>query len=938
MESRTYSVKELLKLRGKLPRVDPDTLHVNEEFVDLAKDQDTGKMPLTKEQRSKKTNGHVSSSTESDEIIFRGKNQQRQQWKYRGRTESEVTSNEPVSAPTGLQAQQCEGFQKFFKAVVSPTHVRVTAGGRIVPNTRGSVSPTAKWDKEYSTVGAQSSTEAFKEVKPSSSNGIGSHMTHPLITPQIPGRPGYFQHMGLPMPFLPFHHGIPIAYGIPAPQVASSTKEQATHSRTQPDIEDEEKVFKTQDGAGDKKPRPAPIKIPSQSHLDGNRPYYHNGNVVYPQAYGPGQVPMPMMFASPYLPPGMLGGPAFATAYSASAGPASQLSPMTPVFGPNIIGPIPFVGPPAASGSNQSLQPPLAPMQISHHVTSIRPSEITKRQLESLRGSLKYFKDQLQYNKHQIDEDVVTAHIEKLEQNVQQFEHNYTMQISFEASYYPPVPNLAGSTHRGPSCKTPSGASSVKSRRGADASQNSSVSANDYGHGLSHYQSSERIGSKPRHTRGIGINSNKGIKTMSDVDPHLEKLIQSKAEKLGIVEPSKMGRAHSNVSATSVSNFGMHPSQALQCQVQHFVAQSGPSSGYELGSWQVPSTIPSQQGDWSNAQAFNTYTANDMAQGNVQSSTASISAGNYPQPYLIGTLPQGMQPHNARAMDYVYSRELTEEEKQARYIYWGQVPNGGLGLPKFDGKDFYPPSPVKAARTVEVPPQSTLQRDVIDEPAINYKFLGNDPFHQNRETQGSRSQETGHKVSKAIPIVAPGNAGHDGKSKVVNQARLGTRVDDNVEMLSKMTKNMNVSSLSKSPDDLAAEMKQNSLGRRALERFSNKSGNEFWQTMLKRGATSGTVLPSAVSSTTATGYLPQYQGYAAASLGPTISNTSNSAARISAEVRNKAIECDTQMSAEKIGENRPPNETRSEDYDPVKDVQERMLRDAERRGVIGSDW
>ena len=111
------------------------------------------------------------------------------------------------------------------------------------------------------------------------------------------------------------------------------------------------------------------------------------------------------------------------------------------------------------------------------------------------------------------------------------------------------------------------------------------------------------------------------------------------------------------------------------------------------------------------------------------------------------------------------------------------------------------------------------------------------------------------------------------------------------------------------------------------------------QTMLKKGATSGTVLPGAISSTTATGYLPQYHGHAAASLSPAIANAGNSVAVASPDTEDKAVDGNSsQLPAEKVGENCPPNETRSADYDPLKDVQERMLRDAERRGVIGSDW
>lgn len=119
---------------------------------------------------------------------------------------------------------------------------------------------------------------------------------------------------------------------------------------------------------------------------------------------------------------------------------------------------------------------------------------------------------------------------------------------------------------------------------------------------------------------------------------------------------------------------------------------------------------------------------------------------------------------------------------------------------------------------------------------------------------------------------------------------------------------------------------------------SSRSGNELWHTMLKRGSTSGAALPSAVSSTTATAYLPQYHGHAAASLGPTISNANGPAPQASPEGSKTADRASSHLSAEKVGENRRPSETRSEEYDPLKDIQERMLRDAERRGVIGSDW
>src|SRR5271170_3533884 len=52
-------------------------------------------------------------------------------WHLRGRGSSEQSS-QPLPAPSGDAAQKAENFRKFYQAVRSPTHVRVTAGGRIV--------------------------------------------------------------------------------------------------------------------------------------------------------------------------------------------------------------------------------------------------------------------------------------------------------------------------------------------------------------------------------------------------------------------------------------------------------------------------------------------------------------------------------------------------------------------------------------------------------------------------------------------------------------------------------------------------------------------------------------------------------------------------------------------------------------------------------------
>lgn len=77
--------------------------------------------------------------------------------------------------------------------------------------------------------------------------------------------------------------------------------------------------------------------------------------------------------------------------------------------------------------------------------------------------------------------------------------------------------------------------------------------------------------------------------------------------------------------------------------------------------------------------------------------------------------------------------------------------------------------------------------------------------------------------------------------------------------------------------------------------------------MLKRGLTNSDVLPSAVTSTTAQGYLPQFTGHATALLSPTISGTVGSPSRGSPAKEAEANSAGTStFMAPKTGENAPP--------------------------------
>lgn len=93
--------------------------------------------------------------------------------------------------------------------------------------------------------------------------------------------------------------------------------------------------------------------------------------------------------------------------------------------------------------------------------------------------------------------------------------------------------------------------------------------------------------------------------------------------------------------------------------------------------------------------------------------------------------------------------------------------------------------------------------------------------------------------------------------------------------------------------------------------------------MLKKGSPSGMALPSTVSSTTATGYLPQYFGHAAASLTPAVSNAIGSTTRLATGTEGKLAELDhgvSQGPADKFGENRPPREGSESESDLTKNI------------------
>jgi hypothetical protein len=107
--------------------------------------------------------------------------------------------------------------------------------------------------------------------------------------------------------------------------------------------------------------------------------------------------------------------------------------------------------------------------------------------------------------------------------------------------------------------------------------------------------------------------------------------------------------------------------------------------------------------------------------------------------------------------------------------------------------------------------------------------------------------------------------------------------------------------------------------------------------MMKKGTTSGAAAVTSISPTTANGYLPQPVGNAVASLFP-VGAITNGSPHISFRSKGDCEGINQQPETEKTGENRPLLESQSVQEEIIADLHQRMLRDAERRGVIGPDW
>jgi hypothetical protein len=338
----------------------------------------------------------VQSSEESGDSSISGTQTLRDcrqvQWSLRRRDSSD-RSSQPHSAPTSLAAQNSENFQRFYRAVVSPTHVRVTAAGRIVPNTRTTASPSPAYEWN----GDKLHFEPRQQVP---EVDVGNLQADPWLHNAPP--PLGFPPL-IPAGFVPPYRFLPQLNSLPIASMASQAPGNFSGGEQISFGGDQAPKINREDCTGLLQPDTIlqSIKISPPTQFDQTKPFMYNGHVVYPVPAG--FQPLPSAFPVPIA---MLGNPSFP--HGAAQPPPAFFPPQFPMPLTNLPNPMMFpVGQPLPIMMQHPSQVPEnmphpAPSLLSPGMVPV--SNLTRSQIQGLRNHLNFIDNQITNNKHQVDE------------------------------------------------------------------------------------------------------------------------------------------------------------------------------------------------------------------------------------------------------------------------------------------------------------------------------------------------------------------------------------------------------------------------------------------------------------------------------------------------------------------------------------------------------
>lgn len=729
--------------------------------------------------RSEAVNIHGS----SDDDKYSGHPSQRfpRQWRLQKRGTSE-SSTQPYSAPSGIGAQKAENFKKFYEAVVSPSHVRVTAGGRIVPNFRALTQQTMFiWNSDK---------KLFELVK----QNIETEQQGPW---QQGGSLSWADHGSMASTTQPAYDS---SYGSRCDSQASNAYDSlATHGTMDSASfsENLNTAITTSNHGEHIDAIKGAITLSPPSQFDVSRPFMFNGQLVHavpPRFHLPPHVPV--------LPLGILGHTnAYHQQNTAPMGMTPQnILEMQPVHS-QIPQQITF-------GSHQghlvsvpfthfSVYPQLQPMgQRCDVLPSLPPAPplgqpvpmfsnlaMLENQLHTVKQQLKQIDDQLLNHKHQGDEQYVV--------NQRSYLQNHLSELQAAISTQTPQPNgnlydeprmlnwNDGHGIRGSS--VPPSADSVDSLSKSIAIEHEAlIEVNSENVAREPIASGTKT-DKPLKISGA-ISTAAAPPSLVDSPTPSESSSRQRLRTAAAMAPPFKPRSQLKTAIQSTVFHSKATDSAKTYSVGELPDESPAHTEVQLiasfGGWPTPraNTLSDRTRDFRQVDSFLSPTVigiNDKTHENGVGTAV---------PYLVGFPPSGSPFEKADPRELVYSRQLTEEEIQARHLYWGRAPSEATkGLPKFDGRNFYPPSPVKAS------PKPALQTgDLMTLPIGSSELPGAVP--QLKRLKAEHSVEDSSSLRGSGSFNHPFNIANDAKcasfGTTTNKGNFVTGDDDKASLTS----------------------------------------------------------------------------------------------------------------------------------------------------------
>ncbi|KFY40449.1 hypothetical protein V494_03501 [Pseudogymnoascus sp. VKM F-4513 (FW-928)] len=743
-----YSRENLLVLRDQLPVIICDVTKINNTSADLLRlpaqiMSDPGlkscpsrvlrRVPNFKNRddaggsENIRLHRHkISLESDEEEIVYRGHpirhSLKETQWQFKRRDDSD-RSSQPLSAPSGYHAQKAENFQKFYRAVVSPTHVRVTAGGRIVPNIRAPPQPVFVWNRDKFFFEAKqdkkvAGTEDWQEgaaLRPSDPNQL------PINNPTTNANIATAQ---------PSH-------SLEKP-LSSGTLQPPTIAEPQPPVP----VPTLPNGSDHNNlAGPQPIKLSPPGQFDMTKPFMVNGQMVYPL---PSDFQIPP--GVPVIPFNMLGNtpplqnlqpsqypqiPLHHGAFNStepSLGHAQPISYNNPLSTPPVVQNISHVVPHSKSGNSRLVGIPQLP---SLDQPPYNQPGYVKQKIKSLQDEIKKFDHQLDHNKHQIDEVHVKKQRFYVESQIQTLEASLALLPSedsdshFNHSFPGAHPRLLAAG--------PSGHPLIPSWVAAPAYNHSRGFDGVYEQGPAHQLQAPRVNrSEPFHNHipvpvsktSVAKSSQPGRTRLSlsaakaaPFKPRAQQIVQAPdvqppAVRQPAMQPHTASRDAAEINTVmpdeiigSPAEHGQDIESRLRGTGNAWVGPKDGDSHLMSSNTTLVEKIPTPESLGTQSYDGRHLTSAGQLQGNGSTQLATdiptlASASHHTPgiPYLTGFPPPGVPWKDARSHELMYTRPLTPEEVRARHLYWGNASKESLkGLPKFDGQDFYPPSPHKGS-------------------------------------------------------------------------------------------------------------------------------------------------------------------------------------------------------------------------------------------------